>query len=389
MTSPDKTPTCRGCNSLQMEMVVSLGSQPACDLFPLATDDRVDPAWPLELWLCESCGLVQLGPIQPLLEEPPRAIESETSKAHAAESTAAVLAEHPELGAGTVREFASHHGGSWLEHLGAAGCRLAADGEPADFVVDVHGIAHEPEVGDVLTIRAETLAPDGLLVLEFHHLLALLEGTQFDTIRHGHWSYLSIVALENLARARGMQVVAVRATDVFGGSVRVTLAHLDSSHVPDPSVAAMITREKQAGVDDAGRLRELQGAMQRSVAAFTEFLEEQRAAGRSVLGYGAPSKAPVLIGVSGVGADLLEFTVDAAPAKHGRRLPGSKITIRSVDELVAARPDVVMIFTWDIADEVITQLEATGGWGAEYVVPLPSPHVVPGSTSRLKESALR
>jgi hypothetical protein len=95
-----------------------------------------------------------------------------------------------------------------------------------------------------------------------------------------------------------------------------------------------------------------------------------------VLGYGAPSKAPVLLDLSGVGSDLLPFTVDAAPGKHGRRVPGSDVSIRPVDELRTARPDVVLLFTWDIADEVITQLEADGGWGAEYVVPLPEPHVV-------------
>jgi hypothetical protein len=367
---------CRGCGEPTIERVVDLGPQPASDLFPLASDHGEDPRWPLELWLCDTCRLAQLGPIDPLLEEPPRAVESATSIAHAGESVAEILRQYPDVATGTVREFASHHGGSWLDHLAAAGCRLATDGEPADFVVDVHAIAHEPAVGDTLATRATALAADGVLLLEFHHLLALVRGGQFDTIRHGHWSYLSITALANLSRAVGLEVISVQATEVFGGSVRVLLAHSAGARQPDGSVAQMLAAEAEAGIADAATLRRLQDAVTRSVAALRDFLRAAHAAGRSVLGYGAPSKAPVLLGVSGIDADLLPFTVDAAPAKHGRRLPGCDITIRPVDELVAAQPDVVLILTWDIAEEVIGQLEAAGGWGAEYIVPLPEPHVV-------------
>jgi C-methyltransferase C-terminal domain/Putative zinc binding domain len=368
---------CRGCGAPTIERVVSLGPQPASDLFPLASDHSEDPRWPLELWLCSSCALVQLGPIEALLEEPPRAVESATSRAHAAASVAEILAQHPDLATGTVREFASHHGGSWLDHLAAAGCRLAPPDEPADFVVDVHAIAHEPAVGATLATRAAALGTDGLLLLEFHYLLALVRGAQFDTIRHGHWSYLSITALANLAGLVGLEVISVQPTEVFGGSVRVLLAHRAGSRTADDSVAAALAEESEAGMADAASLSRLQDVVEGCVEALRDFLITARGDGRSVLGYGAPSKAPVLLGVSGIDTDLLAFTVDAAPAKHGRRLPGSAITIRPVADLVAARPDVVLILTWDIAPEVIGQLEASGGWGAEYIVPLPAPHVVP------------
>lgn len=367
---------CRGCGSADTTRVVDLGKQPAADLFPLADDAGEDPRWPLELWLCTDCTLVQLGPVEPLLPEPPLAVESATSLAHAESSVKEILRDYPELAGSVVAEFASHHGGSWLDHLRAAGCRTADNGERADLVVDVHGIAHEPAVGEMLRIRADRLTPGGLLVLEFHHLLPLFLGNQFDTIRHGHWSYFSLGAVGKLAARYGLALESVRQVDLFGGSLQVMLRHEAATDGPDAAVTGLLAEETAAGIDDPERLSALQSHAMTTAAAVHDFLTRYAEEGRTVLGYGAPSKAPVMLGISGVGTDLLPFTVDAAPGKHGRRIPGVGVPIRPVDELRAARPDVVLILTWDIADEVISQLEDGGGWGATYVVPLPEPHVV-------------
>jgi len=356
--------------------VVDLGAQPCADYFPTADAPGPDPRWPLELWLCRDCTLVQLGPVEPQLPEPPLAVESATSIAHAEQSVKELLRDYPELTGGVVFEFASHHGGSWLNHLYAAGCRLAGDGERADLVVDVHGIAHEPAVGDMMKLRADRLAPGGLLVLEFHHLLPLFIGNQFDTIRHGHWSYLSLGAVSKLAALHGLAVESVKQVDMFGGSLMVMLRHADEVE-PDPSVDVLLEDEDAAGIADEIQLASLQEAAWHAAGALHDELTRHKAAGRTVLGYGAPSKAPVLLDLSKVGTDLLPFTVDAAPGKHGRRIPGGcGVPIRPVEELRAARPDVVLVLTWDIADEVISQLEAAGGWGATYLVPLPEPHEI-------------
>jgi hypothetical protein len=332
-----------------------------------------DDRWPLELWLCASCTLVQLGPVEARLPEPPLAIESATSLAHADSSVRQLLRDHPELVGAKVAEFASHHGGSWLPSLRSAGCREAVGGERADLVVDVHGLAHEPDLGTSLACRAERLAPGGQLLLEFHHLLPLVLECQFDTIRHGHWAYLSLGALQRLAAPLDLRVSDVRRVSLFGGSLQVTLRHHMAGGGREPvddSVRAVLSDEVAAGVNDPIRLAEMQSTALRSAEVLHGYLVAQRSRGRLVLGYGAPSKAPVLLGVSRVGPELLPFTVDAAPGKHGRRIPGVGVPIRSVDDLRAARPDVVLILTWDIADEVISQLEADGGWGAEYVVPI-------------------
>ena len=370
---------CRGCDSGDVLRVVDLGPQPAADYFPPMSAPGDDPRWPLELWFCRACTLVQLGPVEPRLPEPALAVESATSLAHAETSVRDLVRDYPELSGATVVEFHSHHGGSWRQHLLGAGCRTVTKDERAHLVVDVHGLAHEPAIGRCMAERVERLAPGGLLVLEFHHLLPLLVDSQFDTVRHGHWSYLSLGALSRLAAPFGLAVASVRQIPLFGGSLQVMLRHADADgglKIADVSVKAVLDDEVAAGVDDPDRLGGLHAAAHRSATALHDYLVDQKEKGRAVLGYGAPSKASVLLDISRVGPDLLPFTVDAAPGKHGRRIPGCGVPIRPVDDLRAARPDVVLVLTWDIADEVISQLEEGGGWGAEYLVPMPAPHVV-------------
>lgn len=354
--------------------MVDLGSQPASDDFPPIGAPEPDARWPLELWWCPRCTLVQLGPIEALLEEPVRAVESQSSRQHARRVAAALLADHPQLAGATVREFASHHGGSWIPALADFGCRSVTIAEPAELVVDAHALAHEQDVHGALAERAAAVAPGGVLVVEHHHLLPLVEEGQFDTIRHGHWSYLSLTAIQRLAPEHGLEVVQAVPEPVFGGSLRVFLAHRSAGLPVDESVPRLLAAEQAAGLADGTGLETLGQRAQASARALHTFLTDERAAGRRVLAYGAPSKAAVLLGLSHVGRDLLDFTVDASPLKHGLAIPGGRVPIRPVADLLTARPDVVLVLTWDIAEEVVAQLESDGGWGAEYVLPLPVPH---------------
>lgn len=367
-------PRCRGCGGARPRRVADLGPQPASDAFPLPDAPGPDPRTPLELWACPDCALVQLGPVEPPPEETVRAVESATSREHARRVVDDVLADHPGLVGCTVREFCSHHGGSWLDALAGHGCLPAPEGRPADLVVDVHALAHEQDVDGALALLAEALAPQGLLVVEHHHLLPLVEQSQFDTVRHGHWSYLSLTAVDRLAGRHGLRVVRAVAEPVFGGSLRVVLAREASAHRPDGTVDEVLRRERAAGLHDGSGLERLGDQARASATGLHDLLVAERAAGRLVLGYGAPSKAAVLLGLAGVGPDLLGFTVDASPLKHGRSIAGVRVPVRPVADLVAARPDVVLVLTWDIADEVVGALEADGGWGARYVLPIPSVH---------------
>lgn len=374
---------CRGCRGTGPRRVVDLGRQPACDYFPPVDAPAPDPCWPLELWHCPDCALVQLGPVEALLAQPVRAVESDTSRRHAATAAAGVLADHPHLVGRGVREFASHHGGSWLGTLAELGCPQAPDGEPAGLVLDVHALAHEPDVDAALASRAAALTPDGLLVLEHHHLLPMVEQGQYDTVRHGHWCYLSLTAVHRLAGRHGLRVVRAVAEPVFGGSLRVALVPETCGVPPDDTVPRLLAAERAAGLDDGSGLESFGRRAAAAGSALRGFLAGERAAGRRVLGYGAPSKAAVLLGLSGVGTALLEFTVDASPLKHGLAVPGrssaARVPILPVASLRAARPEVVLLLTWDLAEEVVAQLEAGGGWGARYVLPLDLAEVaVPG-----------
>jgi hypothetical protein len=160
---------------------------------------------------------------------------------------------------------------------------------------------------------------------------------------------------------------------VFGGSLRIVLTHQDSAHVADSTVAEVLAAEEAASLDDGEGLKSLGDRAAQSANALRDYLTGLQESGCSVAGYGAPSKAAILLGVSGVGSELLPYTVDISSAKHGLAIPGGRIPIEAVEVLRDRRPDTVLILTWDIADEVVAQLE-TPGWGANYVVPMPIPH---------------
>ncbi len=372
---------CRGCGSRRLTRVLDLGEQPACDHFPPVDDPAPDPLWPLALTMCADCALVQLDHVSPAPEEP-LALESETLKRHARDVSRTVLSRLGLPPGSTVREFASHHGGSWVAALTAAGC-VVVNGTPAgvtvngetvtdetvddksvddgtagdgraDLVVDNQSIIHAEDLETQLAQRVAALADDGVLVIEFHHALQQLEQGQFDTARHGHPLSFSLTSWANACRRHGLEVVDAWPEDVFGGCLIVAARRAGRGSV-HRDVADIL----------ADRLR------RRTSADFVAHLERARAAGRRVIAYGAGSKACTLLGVTGVGADLLPMVADLSPAKHGRRVPGVGIPIVSPEELVAAAPDEVMILTWDIAAEVIAQLHAMGLSGARFFVPLP------------------
>ena len=319
--------------------VVNLGPQPGADYFPPVSAVGDDPRWPLELWFCRACTLVQLGPVEPPPPEPVLAIESATSLMHAATSVHDLVRDHPELSGATVVEFDSHHGGSWFQHRLAADCRTVTKDERTHLVVDVHGLAHR--AGDrPLPGGAGRAARSGRAHGTRVPPSPPAPGRrQLDTARHGHWSYLSLGALSRLATLLGLAVASVRQVSLFGGSLQVMLRHTDADggfEMADASVKLVLDDEATGGVDDPDWLGGRHAAALGSGTALHDYLVDQKAKGRRVLGYGAPSKAPVLLDIGRVGPDLLPFTVDAAPGKHGRRIRGCGVPIHPVDDLRAA-----------------------------------------------------
>ena len=379
MSPPPSTFTCRGCHTAEPVLVLDLGEVPASDVFPAAGAPGPDPTWPLTLHQCPACLLVQLGPGRGGRPEPQMAVDSATALEHARTSVAQVLSDES-LGAGaSIVELDSSHGASWLPEFTAAGLEPVGPEGPAQLVVDVHHLMHFEDLDAVLAEHAARLAPGGRLVLEFFHVLPVVENTLIDTIRHGHFSYLSVLTARTLLERHALVVTRADLVEVYGGSVRLTSARAEEDPPVDPGVGAAVARERAAGLDGPEALVALGDRGRATARNFRTQLEQWRDAGHRVAGYGAPSKAAVLLALSGVDSALLPYTVDLSPAKHGCRLPGAGVPIRSVEDLVADRPDHVVVLTWDIADEVARQLGAAGaetGWTPALWAPLPEPHDV-------------
>ena len=372
---PTSALTCRACHAPGPRPVLDLGDVAASDLFPPADDPTADPTWPLRLYVCDECHLVQLGRERGLHPEPQMAVDSQTALDHGRSSVAEILADEALAPGATVIELDSSHGASWLPAFVDAGLTALEEDGTADLVVDVHHLMHADDLDATLAAHVRRLAPGGRLVLEFFHVLPVVEKTLIDTIRHGHFIYLSVIAAVPLLARHGLTVTRVKLVDVYGGSVRLTAARTDEAPAVDPSVEDVIARERAAGLDGRESLEALGAKGARTAEAFRAHLERLSRDGRRVAGYGAPSKATVLLALARVGSELLPYTVDLSAAKHGCRVPGAGVPIRSVEDLLVDRPDDVVVLTWDIGDEVATQLArlASGsGWSPRLWVPLPA-----------------
>jgi hypothetical protein len=293
-----------------------------------------------------------------------------------AETSAHRVASREGLTAGsTVIELHSAHGGSWspgLERLGLY--PVSPDGQ-ADLVVDVHFLMHEEDLDAVLAAHVSRLAAGGVLVCEFFHALPMVTGNLIDTVRHGHFTYLTLLsAIQNLDR-HGLVVTWVHESSLYGGSLQLAARRSSPKPDIDASVKDLMIRERKAGLDGTEALRVF-GARGRAMARRVRAeLESRRTAGRRIAGYGAPSKAVVLLALTGVDQRLLPYTVDLSPAKTGCRIPGAEVPIHAADALLQDRPDDVLILTWDIADEIAQQLSRSAagtGWDPTLLAPLPS-----------------
>lgn len=351
--------TCRGCGKPDTVTVLDLGSVPAADCFPLASDP-VDPgetSHTLAMVVCRSCGLAQLDRDDTVVDEP-RGVEPEALKSQAAEAVRQVAAAGW-LRGDTVLEFGSPHGGTWVPMLEELGFRrVSAD---ADVVIDCFGIMHEPDQRSAFHARARALGWGGVLLLQFHSLMAIVRNDQWNALRHGHFAYYSLTSLMSLLNAAGLQAVTAWEFDLYGGTVLVAAVRGDVP--PDVSVNRLLEAERSLGIGDPVLLRRLQGCADAHVATLTAWLERERRAGRKVLGYGAASRAVAVFSRAGLDSRLIGAVADASHAKQGRRMPGTDIPIISPQELLAANPDGVLLTLADLLPEVSSRYpELAGRW---------------------------
>jgi hypothetical protein len=351
--------SCRGCAESDLKRVLDLGKVPAADYFPLATEpvrsDETSHA--LAMDVCTACGLAQLADDDTVADEP-RGVEPQALKDQAADAIQRVAAAGW-LRGDTVLEFGSPHGGTWIPLLTERG--FASTSSRAHVVLDCFGIMHEPDQRSAFGRRAQVTRKNGVLLLQYHSIVTIVGQGQWNALRHGHFAYYSLTALTRLLGAVGMCVVTAWEFDLYGGTVLIAAVHGDAQ--PDESVLCILATEEALGITSPYIVDSLQHSADRHAESLRSWLEAEAEAGRSVLAYGAASRAVALFSRAGIESRLLAAVADASPAKQGRRMPGTDIPIVSPDELLAAKPDRVLLTLPDLLPEVSARFpELDGRW---------------------------
>lgn len=248
--------------------------------------------------------------------------------------------------------------------------KLAAN-KRADLIIGNNVYAHVPDINDFTLGMRELLNVNGVITLEFPHLLELVGNNQFDTVYHEHFSYLSLYTVSRIFQQAGLRIWHVEQLTTHGGSLRVYGCHAADARKDTSAAAAILLAEKNAGLRRLDTYRDFQARAETIKFDLLSFLLEQKRAGKTVAAYGAAAKGNTLLNYAGIKPDMLPYVCDAAPSKQGKFLPGSHIPILPPDVLIERRPDYVLIMPWNISAEVREQNAAVGAWGGKFVTAIP------------------
>jgi len=403
---------CRACVA-PTQAFLSFGALPLANALvapdaPSSEEER----YPLTLTVCTSCRLVQLAEtVDPAKLFRQYVYLSSMSPAfveHAGRLARRLIAERALGPASKVVEIASNDG-YLLQHYREAGvpvigidpavnvaqvaaqrdiqtiCEfftaelagsLKARGEQADVLHANNVLAHVADLPDFVAGIAAILRPDGVAVIEFPYLRELIANLEFDTVYHEHLCYFSLTPLVALFRRCGLAVNQVERIPVHGGSLRLFVQHAGAAG-PHPSVADMLAQEIAWGVADDATYRGFASATTQLRDSIPSLLRQLRARGRSMAAYGASAKGATLLNYCGIGRETIDAVFDRSPLKQGLAMPGVRIPIRAADELVRARPDYTLLLAWNFSDEIIAQQAEYCRNGGRFIVPVPSPRIVP------------
>jgi SAM-dependent methyltransferase len=406
--------TCRFCGTGLHRTFIDLGLSPLCENYPAPADlTRGEMYYPLHVYVCEKCWLVQLEeyetPEQIFSDYAYFSSFSDSWLKHCDKYCEAMkarfgLGQHsfvievasndgyllqyfvkrdvPVLGiepAANVAKVAVEKGVPTLVRFFGTQLaeELAAEGGCADLVLGNNVLAQVPDLNDFVEGFKIVLKPEGVLTLEFPHLLQLMELNEFDTIYHEHFSYFSLLSTIKIMEAHGLKVFDVEELKSHGGSLRVYAARAGSkTHPIQSGVSKILADETRANLDTTDGYENFAHQVKETKLALVDFLLNAAKQGKRVVGYGAPGKSATLIHYCGIGKDMIEYTVDRSPYKQGRFLPGSRIPIHHPDRIRETRPDYVVILPWNLKDEIIQQLQFIREWGGRFVVPIPKVTVV-------------
>ncbi len=414
--APDTTGsalTCRLCGSASLRSFLDLGATPPCELFlPADAVEQPEMTYPLHVRVCEECLLAQLPPlITPEETFTEYAYFSSFSTSWVEHARRFVDGAVERLGLGPdsfVVEVASNDG-YLLQHVVARGIRglgiepsvnvgeaarekgvrtltafltpetgaqVRAEHGPAQLVALNNVYAHIPDVIGFTEGLRLLVADDGWVSIEVQHLLTLVERTQFDTIYHEHFQYYTVLTAQRALASGGLALVDVELLDTHGGSVRLWARPIDIAGEPSQAVRDVLAVEQAAGLHTAEGHDGFADAVSRVRDDLVAFLIEARRAGKTVVGYGAPGKGNTLLNYCGIRPDLLAYTVDRNPYKHGRFTPGTRIPVLAPEQIAADRPDYVLVLPWNLRTELTEQLSYIREWGGRLVFPIPTLEVI-------------
>lgn len=405
---------CRQCNHLLEHAFLDLGFAPPSNAY-LSKEDLNKPEiyFPLKLKVCTKCWLVQTEDYAQADELflPDYAYFSSTSSGWLAHAKQYADNITKQLGLNTdsfVIEIASNDGyllknfvGTKIPCLGieptvstaeaaeklgipvlrkffgkSLGQQLAADGKQADLIVGNNVFAHVPDINDFSLGLKAALKPGGTITLEFPHLMRLIEDSQFDTVYHEHFSYLSIHTVIRIFSQADLRIFDVEELSTHGGSLRIFGCHQDDSRLTAESVSELLTEEINHGLQELATYQSFQYNADKVKNEMLAFLLKQKQNGKKVAAYGAAAKGNTLLNYAGIKPDLLPVVCDAAPAKQGKFLPGSHIPVMSPEILVEFNPDYIVILPWNIADEIKEQLYYLYETGTRFVIVVPKLRII-------------
>jgi SAM-dependent methyltransferase len=400
---------CRFCAAPVTTVVCDLGMSPLCESFLTAEQlNHMEPFYPLRADVCQRCWLVQLeryvAPEAIFTEYAYFSSYSDSWVRHARDYTE-LAAERLRLGPDSLVVELASNDGYLLQHFVARGVpvlgveparnvaaaaeqrgvptltrffgeqlalELVAEGRGADLIVANNVLAQVPDLNDFVAGIRLLLKPSGTVTVEFPHLVRLMQGNQFDTIYHEHFSYFSFGTARRIFARHGLKLIDVEELPTHGGSLRLWARHAGKdAPPPGPRVQELAAREAAAGMETLAPYLGFGERVAETKRRLLEFLIMAKRAGASVAGYGAPGKGNTLLNYCGIRGDFLDYTVDRNPYKHGRFTPGTHIPIHPPERLAETRPDYILILPWNLKDEIIAQLAYARDWGARFVVPIP------------------
>lgn len=407
------TPVCRQCNAPLTHTLVDLGQSPLANSYvPLDRADGPHHTYPLHARVCDQCWLVQVDDVvneSDIFKEDYAYFSSfsESWLAHCKSYASKMISDLSLDSDSLVIEIASNDG-YLLQYFKQAGVPVlgvepsgntanaaALIGVPSyvDFwsdklalelknknlqpnlICSANVLAHVPDINDFVRGVATLLEGDAVYTVEFPHLLNMINLVQFDTIYHEHYSYLSLVAVEEVFRKAGLRVFDVEELPTHGGSLRVYACLAEAMHVEKDSVQKVRADEKAAGLHDLSGYQGFTARVEKVRDDILAFLRQAKADGKTVAAYGAAAKGNTLLNYCGIGPDLVDFCVDKNPAKQNTLLPGSLIPVKDVAALIEARPDYVFILPWNLREEIIRQLSDLSASGTQFVTAVPDVQV--------------